>query len=123
MLIHRASAEQARLEAEGLRTAFSLQKIEGLPDTERLTASFGISAFKHSDTSDALFKRADAALYKAKATGRDRVVMCDFPHTIKATAAAYTRRSTIMRFTSAIALAGFKPFGHACVQFMIVWQR
>ena len=88
MFIHRASAEQARLAAEGLRTAFSLQEIEGLPAAERLTASFGISAFQHGDTFDALFKRADAALYKAKAMGRDRVVMCDFTHTNKATTAA-----------------------------------
>jgi diguanylate cyclase (GGDEF)-like protein len=75
LLISRASPEQARLAAEGLRTAFSLQEIEGLPDTERLTASFGISAFKSDDNFDRLFKRADAALYEAKATGRNKVVV------------------------------------------------
>ncbi len=75
LLISRASPEQARLAAEGLRTAFSLQEIEGLPDTERLTASFGISAFKSDDNFDRLFKRADAALYQAKATGRNKVVL------------------------------------------------
>jgi hypothetical protein len=32
-------------------------------------------------------------------------------------------RSTIFRFSEAIALAGFKPFGQALVQFMMVWQR
>ena len=35
----------------------------------------------------------------------------------------YTRRSTIIFLISAIALAGFKPFGQVCAQFMIVWQR
>ena len=35
----------------------------------------------------------------------------------------YIRRSTIFFLISAIALAGFKPFGQVCVQFMIVWQR
>lgn len=75
MLILRASPEQARLAAEGLRTAFSLQEIEGMPSTQRLTASFGISAFENGDNFDMLFKRADAALYEAKASGRNRVVV------------------------------------------------
>jgi hypothetical protein len=32
-------------------------------------------------------------------------------------------RSTIIFLVSAIALAGFRPFGQVWVQFMIVWQR
>jgi diguanylate cyclase (GGDEF)-like protein len=75
LLISRASPEQARLAAEGLRTAFSLQEIEGMPETERLTASFGISAYQAGDNFNRLFKRADAALYEAKATGRNKVVV------------------------------------------------
>jgi hypothetical protein len=35
----------------------------------------------------------------------------------------YSRRLTISFLSSAIALAGFSPFGHAFVQFKIVWQR
>lgn len=35
----------------------------------------------------------------------------------------HTRRSTISFFSSAIALAGESPFGHAFAQFMIVWHR
>lgn len=34
-----------------------------------------------------------------------------------------TRRSTIIFLISAIALAGFRPFGQAWEQFMMVWQR
>ena len=34
-----------------------------------------------------------------------------------------TRRSTIIFLISAIALAGFRPFGQVCAQFMMVWQR
>jgi hypothetical protein len=37
--------------------------------------------------------------------------------------AAQTRRSTIIFLISAIAFAGLRPFGQACAQFMIVWQR
>ena len=36
---------------------------------------------------------------------------------------SYTRRCTMSFFSSAIASAGFKPFGHAFTQFMMVWQR
>ena len=35
----------------------------------------------------------------------------------------HSRRSTSMRLIEAIALAGFRSFGQALVQFMIVWQR
>jgi len=34
-----------------------------------------------------------------------------------------TRRSTIIFLISAIALAGLRPLGQVCVQFMMVWQR
>jgi hypothetical protein len=37
--------------------------------------------------------------------------------------AGQTRRSTIIFLISAIALAGFRPFGQVWAQFMIVWQR
>ncbi len=36
---------------------------------------------------------------------------------------AQTRRSTIIFLISAMALAGFRPFGQVWVQFMMVWQR
>ena len=35
----------------------------------------------------------------------------------------HRRRSTSMRLIEAIALAGLRSFGHAFVQFIIVWQR
>ena len=38
-------------------------------------------------------------------------------------AAFYTARSTSIFLVSAIALAGFSPFGQTFAQFMIVWQR
>jgi hypothetical protein len=41
----------------------------------------------------------------------------------KSVAKPYTRRSTIIFLISAIALAGFKPLGQVCAQFMMVWQR
>jgi hypothetical protein len=37
--------------------------------------------------------------------------------------APHTLRSTIIFLISAIALAGFRPFGQVWAQFMMVWQR
>ena len=37
--------------------------------------------------------------------------------------APQTCLTTIIFFTSAIALAGLRPFGQALAQFMMVWQR
>jgi diguanylate cyclase (GGDEF)-like protein len=42
-------------------------------DDLKVTCSFGISQFNNGDTKDSLIKRADDALYKAKANGRNRV--------------------------------------------------
>lgn len=44
-------------------------------DEIAVTASFGVAAFdpQRDDSVDALFRRADAALYRAKAEGRNRV--------------------------------------------------
>jgi hypothetical protein len=36
---------------------------------------------------------------------------------------AYICRSTSFSLSSAIASDGFRPFGHALAQFMMVWQR
>jgi two-component system cell cycle response regulator len=38
-----------------------------------VTASFGVAEFDFKENSDALIKRADVALYKAKKNGRDRI--------------------------------------------------
>jgi PleD family two-component response regulator len=38
-----------------------------------LTASIGLTAIAADDTADAMFARADRALYRAKDLGRDRV--------------------------------------------------
>jgi diguanylate cyclase len=42
--------------------------------TLRITVSIGVSVFREGDTSATVLERADKALYKAKGTGKDRVV-------------------------------------------------
>jgi two-component system cell cycle response regulator len=66
----------ATMVAERLRRriateAFQIQK--GLKTLE-VTISVGIAALGNSDTAGTLLKRADAALYRAKRDGRNRVV-------------------------------------------------
>jgi PleD family two-component response regulator len=41
----------------------------------RLTVSVGATRYRAGDDRDTLFQRADDALYQAKQTGRDRVVI------------------------------------------------
>lgn len=63
----------ARLFAEAARTTFSNTPADGLPDTVRFTASFGVAEMSAGETRTSLLSRADAALYEAKRAGRDCV--------------------------------------------------
>lgn len=59
--------------AERIRQAFARLQHEGLNDDIRLTASFGVATAQEGETYEQLFSRADAALYRAKSSGRNRV--------------------------------------------------
>ena len=50
-----------------------------LPNVHAVTASFGIAAYLPGDTRESLLHRADQALYLAKATGRNRIVLDSDP--------------------------------------------
>lgn len=63
----------ARLFAEGARNALSAMPVEGLPETRRVTASFGVAELLPGESASSLMRRADAALYEAKNGGRDCV--------------------------------------------------
>ncbi|WP_187968746.1 sensor domain-containing diguanylate cyclase [Aquibium microcysteis] len=68
-----ANAAAARLFAESIRTTFSEAGVEGLPSGVHPTASFGVAELRQGDTMSTMLKRADHALYRAKAEGRDCV--------------------------------------------------
>ncbi len=70
--------EQAQLLAERVRTAISSVELELIGGQRlRLSASLGMSCISVADpvTVDQLVKRADEALYTAKDSGRDRLVI------------------------------------------------
>ena len=54
---------------ESMRLAIAQLAYEG---TDPITASIGIATMKETETTSELLRRADRALYHAKATGRDR---------------------------------------------------
>ncbi len=69
MLWPGSTAAEAQLQCEFIRQAVSLLPI-GLP----VSVSIGVTEFRrHDDSTEALFKRADEALYTAKRSGRDQV--------------------------------------------------
>ncbi|MBT9503059.1 MAG: diguanylate cyclase [Burkholderiaceae bacterium] len=71
MLICRnTDADGAATLAEKLRLAIQGRELDGVG---RCTASFGVSAWQPGDNFESLVARADAALYRAKARGRNRV--------------------------------------------------
>jgi diguanylate cyclase (GGDEF)-like protein len=70
LLLSNTELENAKIVAENIR-----ESIENLNHrvAGKITASFGITGAKQDDTIESIFKRADEALYEAKAKGRNRV--------------------------------------------------
>jgi diguanylate cyclase (GGDEF)-like protein len=73
LLLPGASAADARDLAEMIRRRFNELAHPVLGAAERLSASFGIGEYEPNEQPASAFIRADAALYRAKAAGRNRV--------------------------------------------------
>ncbi len=73
----KATLDDASALAETIRLAVSQITIAGLENNSntgaRLTISAGVGAFLRTETFESFFVRIDAALYRAKANGRNRV--------------------------------------------------
>lgn len=71
LLLADCNADEARLQCEFIRESIAMLPM-GLP----VTVSIGIAQFRRrDDTVEAMFKRADEAMYAAKRAGRDQVVV------------------------------------------------
>jgi len=66
-----------RTRAEAVRKTIEQASIQAGEGTLKLTVSIGLASFQsYGDTGQAVLRAADVALYKAKASGRNRVIMC-----------------------------------------------
>ncbi|CAN0549850.1 unnamed protein product, partial [Laminaria digitata] len=74
ILVRDANTKSARLYAEGVRVLVANKDIPEL-EGEKVTVSFGVSCWRPGLKLDELIKEADQALYSAKQTGRNRVVV------------------------------------------------
>lgn len=80
LVIQQVSAREAERAAEKHRRAVAGLRLALCGGPDRITISIGVAAFDPAlpDPSVAsLFSRADAALYRAKRAGRDRVVLAE----------------------------------------------
>jgi len=73
ILLADTSLDDARLVAERIRTQIRAVAVNGLPADFAVTVSVGIAGSNGGEALDAFMARADAALYEAKAAGRDCV--------------------------------------------------
>lgn len=72
-----AYGESLHARAEGVRRAIESARITVGDTVVKLTASIGLASFPESGATGAtILRAADAALYKAKAAGRNRIVAC-----------------------------------------------
>ena len=80
VLLPGATKEQAARRAELLRTEIAALCIEGHGETIKLTVSLGLASLDGQNIRsgpDNLIRAADAALYRAKREGRNRLVIAD----------------------------------------------
>ena len=72
----RNGVKKARQIRKAIASAHYKHTLDGTDSgiTLRITVSIGVSVFRKDDTSATVLERADKALYKAKGTGKNRVV-------------------------------------------------
>jgi len=71
ILVNNQDKQQTQLMAEKIREKISQTKLDNLD----ITCSFGIAQYEKHDTDEIIFKKADDALYLAKESGRNRVIV------------------------------------------------
>ena len=77
IVLPNTSLKDATTLADNIRLAVSKRRLLNKftnTDLGRITMSFGVAPYVPGDSVDHLIRNADAALYKAKETGRNRVM-------------------------------------------------
>jgi len=74
LLLPGTNLEQARQVVERIRTQIATTPFHYKGQREQVTLSCGLTEFRDGDTPLTIYQRADAALYKAKDSGRNRCV-------------------------------------------------
>jgi diguanylate cyclase (GGDEF)-like protein len=77
LLLPGRSAVEAASIAEMIRQRFHAGTSPGIAADHRLSASFGVAQYRAGSDPKKVFVRADAALYRAKEAGRNRVVVAE----------------------------------------------
>ena len=70
----------AQLFAERVRMQFAAEPVIAQAPDKRPTASYGVAQLRPDEGLFDLLRRADAALYEAKKTGRDRICVAEAEH-------------------------------------------
>ena len=70
--LSQTNIENALIVAQKIRSTI---ESHAFINDQRITCSFGLSQYRSTDDYHSLFKRADAALYEAKKTGKNKVVI------------------------------------------------
>ncbi|MCG5476303.1 MAG: GGDEF domain-containing protein [Sinorhizobium fredii] len=93
VFLPRLGLSEARVLAHGMRAALASTRIDGLPESVNITASFGVASIGPGESLEAAMQRADKALYAAKAEGRNRVECAEPPVRVLPTASRRVGRS------------------------------
>ncbi|MGZ5049945.1 MAG: GGDEF domain-containing protein [Methylobacter sp.] len=75
ILLSDTDLDGATLLAERIRSSIERHTIAYDMKTIKITASMGVSSLRNDDTLESFIKRADDAMYQAKSSGRNRVVV------------------------------------------------
>lgn len=75
IIFNRAKLDDAKIVAERILNTVRSNKIIYKGNVIKMTLSIGMTAHKSGDTPESLIERADSAVYEAKNSGKDRLVI------------------------------------------------
>ncbi|NPA66632.1 MAG: GGDEF domain-containing protein, partial [Epsilonproteobacteria bacterium] len=75
IILNRISTQECIIITERILKQISANKLIYKGDTINVTASIGITKYNENDTPETLINRADIALYEAKNSGKNKIVI------------------------------------------------